>query len=75
MEIRIGVREVAREVSLESAQSAEEVEAAVSAAVESGTGVLSLTDEKGGKVIVPVSSVGYVEIGSPEQPRVGFGRG
>lgn len=74
MEIRIGVREVAREVSLESAQSAEEVEAAVTAAVESGTGVLSLTDDKGGKVIVPVSAVGYVEIGSTEQPRVGFGR-
>lgn len=74
MEIRIGVREVAREVSLESAQSAEEVEAAVASALDSGAGVLSLTDDKGGRVIVPVAAIGYIELGSPEQPRVGFGR-
>lgn len=75
MEIRIGVREVAREVSLESTQSAQEVEAAVSAALKSGSGTLSLTDDKGGKVLIPTAAIGYVEIGSSEPPRVGFGRG
>jgi hypothetical protein len=73
MEIRIGVRDVAREVSFESAQSAKEVQAAVAKAMEKGEGLLSLEDEKGGTVIVPVSAIGYVEIGSQEQPRVGFG--
>lgn len=73
MEIRIGVRDVAREVSFESAQSAKEVRAAVTTALEKGEGVLSLDDEKGGTVLVPAASIGYVEIGSQEQPRVGFG--
>jgi hypothetical protein len=72
VEIRIGVQNTAREVVLESQQSAGDVTAAVSAALEGGT-VLSLKDEKGRTVLVPASAIGFVEIGVEESRRVGFG--
>ena len=46
MDIKIGVQDTAREISLESAQTQDEVLAAVAAAVQAG-GLLSLTDDKG----------------------------
>ncbi len=72
VEVKIGVRNVAREITLESAQSAEEVAAAVDAALEAG-GTLKLVDDKGRVVVVPTGVLGYVEIGAPEGRRVGFG--
>lgn len=72
MEVKIGVREVAREVVLESEQTPDAVAALVSAAVESGS-MLSLTDDKGRLILVPGSRIGYVEIGAAETRRVGFG--
>ncbi len=72
MEVKIGVRDVAREVVLESELSPEEVAKAVAKAVD-GASMLSLTDEKGRVVLVPGGQIGYVEIGAPESRRVGFG--
>jgi hypothetical protein len=73
VEVKIGVQNVARELVLESAQSADEVAAAVSEAIGGKDGVLQLRDEKGRLVVVPVASVAYVEIGVEESRRVGFG--
>lgn len=73
MEIRIGVRDVAREVTFESAQTPEQVRAMIAEALSSGAQLIELQDEKGGTVLVPSSALGYVEIGSPEKSRVGFG--
>ncbi|HEV2342817.1 MAG TPA: DUF3107 domain-containing protein [Actinocrinis sp.] len=73
MEIKIGVQHAARELSLESELSAEEVEKAVSAALTGKSGVLVLSDEKGRKVIVPAERLAYIEIGEPTARRVGFG--
>lgn len=73
MEIKIGVQHAARELSLESELSAEEVEKAVSAAITGKSGLLVLNDEKGRKVIVPADRLAYVEIGEPSARRVGFG--
>ena len=72
MEVKIGVRDVAREVVLESDLKPEEVQAAVDAAVTSG-GLLKLTDDRGRVVLVPGALIGYVEIGAPERGKVGFG--
>ena len=47
--------------------------AAVTDALASQTGVLSLADEKGRRVVVPVAKLAYVEIAESEQRRVGFG--
>ena len=73
MEVKIGVQYAVRELVLESAQSPEEVMAAVTEALATSTGVLSLADEKGRRVVVPVGKLAYVEIAESEQRRVGFG--
>jgi DNA-binding PucR family transcriptional regulator len=72
MEIRIGIRNSARELSFESTQDAKEIEAAVAAALESAAKVLKLTDDKGRIYVVPTEALAYVEIGAEETRRVGF---
>ncbi|MGW2814979.1 DUF3107 domain-containing protein [Streptomyces sp. NPDC001415] len=73
MEVKIGVQHAPREIVLESGQSAEEVESAVSDALAGKAQLLSLTDDKGRKVLVPADKIAYVEIGEPAVRRVGFG--
>lgn len=73
MEIKIGVQHVARELSLESGLSAEDVEKAVSAALTGKSNLLALEDEKGRKVLIPADRLAYVEIGESTSRRVGFG--
>jgi hypothetical protein len=72
VDVKIGVRDVAREVLLESELTHEQVAEAVATAISSGS-VLRLTDDKGRLVMIPGSLIGYVEIGAPESRRVGFG--
>lgn len=73
MEVRIGVRDVAREVVFESDSTPQQVRSAVADAIASGSPVLELEDDKGRTVMVPTSAIGYVEIGAQEKGRVGFG--
>lgn len=73
MEVKIGVQYAVRELVLESAQSPDEVMATVTDALAAASGVLTLVDEKGRRVIVPVAQLAYVEIAESEQRRVGFG--
>jgi hypothetical protein len=72
VDVKIGVLHTPREIVLESAQTQEEVEAAVAAALKSVDGNLSLSDEKGRKVIVPANLIAYVEIAQADVRRVGF---
>lgn len=72
MDIKIGVRNSPRELVLESAQTPEAVHELVAAAVRDG-GVLTLADEKGRTVLVPVDALAYIEVGAGEVRRVGFG--
>lgn len=72
MEVKIGVQFAARELVVESAQSAAEVEKAVTEALTGKSGILSLVDEKGRRVVVPADKLAYVEIAESEQRRVGF---
>lgn len=72
VEVKIGVLHTPRELVLESTQSPQEVESLVDAAVGAESGVLSLTDERGRKVIVPANLVAYVEIAQADVRRVGF---
>ncbi|MFF8842829.1 DUF3107 domain-containing protein [Streptomyces sp. NPDC015127] len=73
MEVKIGVQHAPREIVLESGQSAEEVERAVADALAGKAQLLTLTDEKGRKVLVPADRLAYVEIGETTARRVGFG--
>ena len=74
MEVKIGVQHAAREIVLESAQTADEVLALVTAAV-SGSTLLVLNDDKGRAVVVPGDRLAYVELGATERGRIGFGAG
>ncbi|TYB56737.1 DUF3107 domain-containing protein [Nonomuraea sp. PA05] len=74
MEVKIGVRSVHRELVVETDLSAEQVEEEIRNAlsVDRG-GVFAITDVKGRRVVVPVASLGFVEIGEDESRPVGFG--
>lgn len=72
MEVKIGVQFAPRELILESALSPSEVEQAVTKALSGDDGVLSLVDEKGRRVLVPVSKLAYVEIAEQGPRPVGF---
>jgi hypothetical protein len=71
VEVRIAVQNVAREIAFESAQSADEVRALVTKALQGGQ-VLALEDSKGRVIVVPVGALGYVHIGEHTKGRVGF---
>ncbi len=73
MEVKIGVQHAPREIVIESEQSSEEIERAVSAALGGTANLLSLTDDRGRKILVPADRLAYVEIGEPTKHRVGFG--
>ncbi|MGB6453567.1 MAG: DUF3107 domain-containing protein [Streptosporangiaceae bacterium] len=73
MEVKIGIPSVPRELVIETASTPEEVETALKAAVATGTGVLVLSNVKGGKVLVPADKIAYLEFGGNEPRRVGFG--
>lgn len=76
MDVRIGVTQAPREVSVEMADGVDrdavrkQVEAAITGAVD----VLWLEDKKGRSVAVPAAKIAYVEIGSQDSNRrIGFG--
>lgn len=73
VEVKIGVQFSARELTLESAQTPDEVAQAVSQALSEDAGVLILVDDKGRRVLVPSDKLAYVEIAESETRRVGFG--
>ncbi|MFE0378204.1 DUF3107 domain-containing protein [Streptomyces inhibens] len=73
MEVKIGVQHAPREIVLESGQSAEEVESAVSDALAGKSELLKLVDEHGRKILVPADRLAYVELGEPAGRKVGFG--
>lgn len=72
MEVKIGVLHTSREIVLESSQTPAEVEQLVTASMAADDGILSLSDERGRKVLVPVKLVAYVDIAQPDTRRVGF---
>ena len=71
-EIRIGVSDSAREITIESNLSASDVEALVANSASSNV-PLVLRDEKGRTVIVPANKISYVEISARAIRKVGFG--
>jgi hypothetical protein len=71
VEVKIGVQYAARELVLESAQTPAEVEQLVTEAMAKES-VLTLTDEKGRKVIVPTAKLAYVEIAESVNRPFGF---
>lgn len=75
MEVKIGIAESARELTVSSGQTPEEVESLVTEALKDTEGMLSLVDDKGRRFLVPAARVSYVEIAPAAVGRVGFAAG
>ncbi|MDX6395219.1 MAG: hypothetical protein QOJ73_6282 [Streptosporangiaceae bacterium] len=71
MEVKIGIQSIPRELFVETNSSAADIESSLAAAVADG-GMFVVTDDKGGKVLVPADKIGYVEFTGSEQRRIGF---
>jgi hypothetical protein len=70
MEIRIGIKDSGRDISLESPLDGKEIQVAIKRGLADGT--VELSDSKGRMFIIPASAVAFVEIGSEDGRRVGF---
>lgn len=71
MEIKIGVQHSPRELVVETNADAAEVEKTIADALAKQE-ILKLVDHKGRTVLVPSSTISYIELGSPNQGTVGF---
>lgn len=72
MDVRIGIKDSGRELAFETNQSSAEIEQTILGALNAGTKIVTLSDNKGRKFIVPTESIAYLEIGVEETRRVGF---
>ena len=75
MDIRIGVTQAPRELTVEVPDDEHDaVRASIEAALAGAADVLWITDKRGRQVAVPSAKVAYVEIGTPDgDRRIGFG--
>ena len=72
VEVKIGVQNAARELTVETDKSADEVQAALAAAIKD-EGVFTLADPKGRTVVVPADKVAYLSFAEDSGRKVGFG--
>jgi hypothetical protein len=72
MDIKIGIKNSARELSFDTSASAKELEASIRSAMDSDAKLTSLTDSKGNVFLIPTKSITYLELGAEEARRVGF---
>jgi hypothetical protein len=76
VDIKIGVTDSPRELTISTAQTPDEAEQAIIESLGDSSAVLALTDEKGRRYLVPAAKIAYVEIGEADGGRkVGFGVG
>jgi hypothetical protein len=76
VDVRIGITHTPKELEVEMPEDTnrDEVVKSIEKMLQTGDGVLWLTDRKGRRVGVPVVKVAYVEVGAPSSDRrVGFG--
>jgi len=74
MEVKIGVQNVGRELSVETDESPDAVLESLSKALADDA-VYSLTDAKGHTVAVPAQKIAYLYFTSEVGRKVGFGLG
>lgn len=74
MEVRIGIQNSPREVSLDSDSEPDEI-AELIAEAWAANKMVTLADSRGSRIIIPTDKIAYVELGPPSKPRVGFGAG
>ena len=72
MDVKIGIADSGRELTVSSSSTPDEVEALVDGSLKNPSGTLVLVDEKGRRVIIPTAKIAYVEISPADGRRVGF---
>nr|VDG62563.1 Protein of uncharacterised function (DUF3107) [Streptococcus thermophilus] len=72
MEIKIGLADSHRELSITSPQNQEDIQEHITRAMESGAPTLTLEDERGMKFVVRTERILYVELGNSTPRAVGF---
>ena len=73
MDIRIGITQGGRELSVEiDDEAAEDAAASLEGALSGGETVLWLNDRSGRRVGVPIDKLAYLELGPAGDRRIGF---
>jgi hypothetical protein len=72
MDVRIGISDISRELQVRTTSSADEIAAALDEALTNNS-TFELADDKGRRVIVPVTKLAYLDLGPAEGRPVGFG--
>lgn len=72
MEVKVGIQMTPRELVVETDVSPSDIEQALADALADNR-VFKLTDNRGNTVLIPAGKVAYIEVGSAEPRRVGFG--
>jgi Protein of unknown function (DUF3107) len=72
VEIKIGIQEISRELTVETEATAAQVEKDLKKALDDD-GLLTLTDDKGRKVLIPADRIAYLDLGQEKSRPVGFG--
>ena len=75
MDVRIGVTQAPREINIEVDDDVDrdDLRSRVEAALAGATDVLWITDRRGKDVGVAAAKIAYIELGSPDDRRIGFG--
>jgi len=75
VDVRIGVTQAPREISLEVDDGdRDDLKSRIEAALSGATDVLWVTDKRGRDVGIPAAKIAYVEVGSADgDRRIGFG--
>lgn len=72
MEIKIGIRQAVRELTVDTDASAADVETDFKTALADNS-LLVLTDQKGRRILVPAAQITYLDLGQEKARPVGFG--
>ncbi|NNG18839.1 DUF3107 domain-containing protein [Naumannella sp. ID2617S] len=72
MEVKVGIQHIARELTVDTDQTAEEVQEAYLKALD-GNDTLLLHDAKGGRTLLRASQIAYLDLGQEQARKVGFG--
>ena len=72
MDVKIGIADTGRELTVSSASTPDEIEALIAESLKNPSGTLVLVDDKGRRVLVPSARIAYAEIAPADGRRVGF---
>jgi hypothetical protein len=72
VEVKIGIQMAPRELVVETASSAEDIQRSLTDALADNK-LFVILDKRGGTVMVPAEKIAYVELDQVEPRRIGFG--